>query len=116
MGERVDAARAGEGPSLVVATCYRFEGHFAGDTQTYRDEGGGRASGSRETLSPRFRARLVADGVVSEQEARSWRPPRDDEVAAALAVAKESPLPAPETAWEDVHALTARGSSRTRRR
>ena len=103
VGERVDAARAGEGPSLVVATCYRFEGHFAGDTQTYRTKEEAEEWLARDPVAG-FRARLVADGVVSEQEAQKLEAAAHDEVAAALAVAKESPLPAPETAWEDVHA------------
>ena len=80
----------------------RFEGHFAGDTQTYRtkeeaeewlarDPVAGFRAGSSLTESSR------AGGAELEAAAH-------DEVAAALAVAKESPLPAPETAWEDVHA------------
>ncbi len=36
VAEAVAHARAGGGPSLVVATCYRFEGHFSGDTMRYR--------------------------------------------------------------------------------
>ena len=33
---RVAEARAGRGPSLIVADCYRFMGHFTADSQSYR--------------------------------------------------------------------------------
>lgn len=32
----IDRARSGGGPSLIEATCYRFRGHFEGDSDTYR--------------------------------------------------------------------------------
>ena len=32
----VERARHGEGPSLVEATCYRFQGHYEGDPDHYR--------------------------------------------------------------------------------
>jgi TPP-dependent pyruvate/acetoin dehydrogenase alpha subunit len=99
--ERVDAARAGEGPSLVVATCYRFEGHFAGDTLAYRTQEEAEEWLARDPVVT-FRAALVDDGVVTDQEAEQLETAARAEVAAALDEAKESPLPAPETAWEDV--------------
>ena len=34
----VDRARAGEGPSIVEAMCYRFRGHFEGDADMYRSK------------------------------------------------------------------------------
>ena len=37
-GDAVARARAGGGPSLIEATCYRFRGHFEGDADTYRAE------------------------------------------------------------------------------
>ena len=37
--EAVARARAGEGPTLIVADCYRFEGHHVGDTEVYRTAG-----------------------------------------------------------------------------
>lgn len=103
VGERVDAARAGEGPSLVVATCYRFEGHFAGDAQAYRTKEEAEEWLAKDPVVT-FRAALVAEGILSEQEAEELEAVAREEITAALAAAKESPLPAPETAWEDVYA------------
>jgi acetoin:2,6-dichlorophenolindophenol oxidoreductase subunit alpha len=35
-GHAVARARAGQGPSIIEAMCYRFRGHFEGDADTYR--------------------------------------------------------------------------------
>ena len=37
VGEAVERARRGEGPSLIEARTWRWRGHWAGDDQTYRD-------------------------------------------------------------------------------
>jgi len=37
VGEAVARARAGDGPSLVEARTWRWRGHWAGDTQSYRE-------------------------------------------------------------------------------
>jgi TPP-dependent pyruvate/acetoin dehydrogenase alpha subunit len=99
--ERVEAARSGEGPSLVVATCYRFEGHFAGDTLAYRPRGEAEEWFARDPLVT-FRAALAESGILSEQGADELEAAARDEVAAALEEGKASPLPAPAAAWEDV--------------
>jgi len=101
VGERVEAARRGAGPSLVVATCYRFEGHFAGDTQGYRTKEEAEEWLARDPVAT-FKAAVVADGILSEREADSLEADAREEVAAALTDAKESPLPPREAAWEDV--------------
>lgn len=103
VSESVAAARSDGGPSLVVATCYRFEGHFAGDTQVYRSKEEDERWLARDPVVG-FRALLVAEGVLSEDEAGALESAARNAVAAALAAAKESPPPDPETAWEDVYA------------
>jgi pyruvate dehydrogenase E1 component alpha subunit len=35
--EAVERARRGGGPTLLVTECYRFEGHYAGEPQVYRE-------------------------------------------------------------------------------
>ena len=57
-------ARGGEGPTLIVAECYRLMGHFSGDSQKYR---------TREEVQ-KWRAR---DPIWSRQRPRpSPRPTR----------------------------------------
>lgn len=96
-------AVAGEGPTLIVASCYRFLGHFSGDTQRYRTKEEVAPWLARDPL-PAFRDRLLAEGVLSPAEADAM----DEEVQTlmtdALAFAQASPWPAPAEAWEDVHA------------
>ncbi len=36
--EAVASARAGGGPTILEATCYRFRGHYEGDLDLYRDQ------------------------------------------------------------------------------
>ena len=96
-----ERALAGAGPTLVVAACYRFQGHFSGDTQSYR---------TREELAPwlerdpipAFRARLVAGGSLGEADADALEEEVATEIAEALAFAQASPWPEAAEAWEDV--------------
>jgi acetoin:2,6-dichlorophenolindophenol oxidoreductase subunit alpha len=74
----LDRARNCEGPSLVVATCYRFRGHYEGDMDAYRptSEKEAAMSPQRDPLA-RLRRRLTEDGhredaiQAVEQEAAS---------------------------------------------
>jgi pyruvate dehydrogenase E1 component alpha subunit len=101
VGERAEAARRGDGPSLVVATCYRFEGHFAGDTLGYRTKEEADEWLARDPVVA-FKAVLIGDAILSEGEAEALKSDAREQVAAALTDAKESPLPPREAAWEDV--------------
>jgi pyruvate dehydrogenase E1 component alpha subunit len=97
-------ARRGEGPSAVVARCYRFRGHYEGDADTYRsrEEKEDAAAPGRDPVS-RLRARLRSDGVdearllAVEQDARTT-------VDRWLADARARPLPDISTVREDVYA------------
>jgi pyruvate dehydrogenase E1 component alpha subunit len=94
-------ARAGEGPTLVVATCYRFEGHFSGDVMRYRGEGEADPWRERDPIAV-FAARLVAEGLLTDDDVEAIVKRAEDEVARALEFAKASPEPDPAQAWEDV--------------
>ena len=94
-------ALAGAGPTLVVAACYRFLGHFSGDSQKYRTKEEIAPWLERDPI-PAARGRLLADGRLSAAEADAM----DEEVATAIAealeFAKASPWPEAAEAWEDV--------------
>ena len=97
-------ARAGGGPSLVVASAYRFSGHYEGDADTYRpaEEKEHARSAGRDPLL-RLRARLVADGhVVADLEAAEADAART--VDGWFAAARERPLPEVARVMEDVYA------------
>jgi pyruvate dehydrogenase E1 component alpha subunit len=97
----VQRARDGGGPSLIVATCYRFEGHFSGDVQGYRTTEEAAIWRDRDPIE-RFRESLVSQGALTCEAADGLRASAADEIAAALEYAKESPLPEPAEVWEDV--------------
>lgn len=98
-----ERALAGAGPSLVVATCYRFQGHFAGDTQKYRTKEELQPWLDRDPI-PAYRDRLVAEGALTAAAADAMGEEVDTAIREALDFAIASPWPEPEEAWEDVHA------------
>jgi pyruvate dehydrogenase E1 component alpha subunit len=95
------ACRDGAGPSLVVATCYRFEGHFSGDAMRYRPAAEAQAWRERDPIVA-FRARLVDEGELTDADAAALEHAVRDEIEAAIRFATDSPLPEPGEAWEHV--------------
>jgi TPP-dependent pyruvate/acetoin dehydrogenase alpha subunit len=78
-GEAVGRARAGGGPSIVEATCYRFRGHFEGDADTYRSE---EEKETRRAVDPLDLAenKLVERGEASREEMAGIRQAVKDEM------------------------------------
>jgi TPP-dependent pyruvate/acetoin dehydrogenase alpha subunit len=97
----VARARSGQGPSIVEATCYRFRGHFEGDSDLYRTEQEKEAHRAQDPLLI-TRRRLVTSGL-STDEALSKQ---DAEIRAAvqdlLASVRADPLPDASTARDHV--------------
>ena len=98
---RSRTAAQGGGPSFVVATCYRFDGHFSGDTMRYRSAAEGQSWRARDPLVT-FRARLIAEGVLDDAGGGRPRADARNEIDAAVEFAIDSPLPDPAEAWEHV--------------
>jgi acetoin:2,6-dichlorophenolindophenol oxidoreductase subunit alpha len=90
--EAVSRARAGNGPSLVVANCYRFAGHFSGDTMKYRTKAEAEPWLDRDPLKL-HRDDLIAAGRLSEHEATTIIAEAEALVAEALAWAETQPFP-----------------------
>lgn len=102
-GEAIARARAGEGPTLLEIETYRLAGHFMGDAEGYRPEG------EKDTLVandpiPKMRAKMLADGVATEDELAAIEAESEARVEAAIAFARESADPAPEDALTAVFA------------
>ncbi len=117
VGFAVARARAGEGPSLVECKSYRLSAHgnsiVVPPTPTQfgehesieiygRPEEYERARGHDPI--PRFRARLIERGILSQSAAEKIETAADAEMAAAVQFALASPLPAPEEAVNHVFA------------
>ena len=96
-------ARQDEGPTLIVATCYRFVGHFSGDAQRYRTRDEIEPWLARDPIALHT-SRLVDAGVLTEDAAAELAEEAKQAVDAALEFAIASPWPAPEEAWEDLYA------------
>ena len=96
-------ARLDEGPTLIVATCYRFVGHFSGDTQRYRTRDEIQPWLERDPIGIHQR-RLVDSGVLTADAADELNQEAKRAVEAALEFAVASPWPAAEEAWEDLYA------------
>lgn len=85
VGEAVERARAGEGPTLVEAETYRWFGHYAGDKAAYRDE---KEVESGRAGDPLIRARASLDDTA----AAAAEAEVEEEIAAALDFALKSPV------------------------
>lgn len=107
VAEAVDAAvaraRAGEGPSLVENLTYRWRGHSKSDRNRYRTKDEIDSWIAKDPIK-RFRAELVAHGVLSEEEAAAVETSARDEVEAGIAFAQASPAPSVNDVTRYVHA------------
>ena len=99
----VDRARSGEGPTLLVARCYRFDGHHVGDLENYRADDEAAAWHARDPIAT-FRARLVAAAILDEAIADRIVAEEEALVAAAVESAETAPQPSPDGAWDDIYA------------
>jgi len=101
--EAVERARAGQGPSFIVATTYRFLGHHVGDPLNYR---------TKEEVDPwrekdaieRLRNNLVENGIASEEETRDIERDVQAQVDSASNDAKAAAEPDPTNLMTDIYA------------
>ena len=117
VGKAVERARAGQGPSLIESVFYRMSPHGNAITvppvptqfqeheaiEVYGNKAEFEAAKKNDPIT-KFRARLVANGTLTEADAKKIedgvRAEMDDVVKFALA----SPLPTPEDAVKYVYA------------
>ncbi|WP_286134980.1 thiamine pyrophosphate-dependent dehydrogenase E1 component subunit alpha [Neptunicoccus cionae] len=102
-GEAIARARAGNGPSLIEVETYRLAGHFMGDAEGYRPEGEKDALFEKDPI-PKMRARMIGDGMASEEELDRIEAEAAARVDAAIKFARESDDAAPEDALTRVFA------------
>lgn len=101
--EAVQRARAGEGPTLIEAMTYRFHGHVFGDQDAYMDKAR-KAEAMENDPVPRFRARLIADGVASEDQLAAMEADIEKQIDEAVEFALASDFPGVEELKRDVFA------------
>ena len=101
--EAVNRARRGEGPTLLVTEAYRFEGHYAGEPEVYRERSEVDEWRKKDPI-PRFRKELVSDKVCRKDDLDAIDKEIKKEMADAVRFARESPQPDPATAMDYIYA------------
>jgi len=103
MGEAVERARRGEGPTLIEAEVVRLVAHSNADDQTvYRSAEELAAAQARDPL-PRVRASLLEAGV-GEEELAAWEREAKERAEAALVFAEAAPEPEASEARKHLYA------------
>ena len=103
ISEAAARARSGEGPTFIEGITYRLAGHMAGDLETYSTSAEIAAQREHEPLVV-LQNKLLGRGVEADTLAQIRRAV-DDEVAAAVEFAQDSPWPDPSEAYTDVYAV-----------
>ncbi|HET9629035.1 MAG TPA: thiamine pyrophosphate-dependent dehydrogenase E1 component subunit alpha [Novosphingobium sp.] len=101
--EAVERARAGEGPTLIEAMTFRFHGHVFGDADAYMDKAQKKAAIEADPV-PLFRARLIAEGIASEDQLAAIEAAIETQIDEAVEFALASPFPGLEELTRDVYA------------
>ncbi|QFU91776.1 thiamine pyrophosphate-dependent dehydrogenase E1 component subunit alpha [Amycolatopsis sp. YIM 10] len=101
VADAVARARAGEGPTLVEATTYRWKGHSKSDKNLYRTREEIEHWRERDPIT-RFEQRVT--NTLGEQEIQACRDEARDQVRAAIRVANAAPDAAADSLTEAVYA------------
>jgi pyruvate dehydrogenase E1 component alpha subunit len=99
----VDAARAGEGPTLIEAVTYRFYGHVMGDMMKYMPSDELEAAREADPVL-KLRADLIAAGTLTDEQVTQIEAGLRTEIDEAFEYAMSSPLPDASDATTDVYA------------
>jgi TPP-dependent pyruvate/acetoin dehydrogenase alpha subunit len=96
-------ARAGDGPSFLVCTTYRYGGHHVGDKQNYKDDEEVRLWRARDPILQLAR-RLADEGVATADAIAHMEAEVEAEVRAAVEAGKAAPLPSADDVRSAVYA------------
>ncbi|MGQ9584622.1 MAG: alpha-ketoacid dehydrogenase subunit alpha/beta [Anaerolineae bacterium] len=103
VGEAVERARRGEGPSLVECKTYRWYGHSRSDPRRYRTREEEAEWKARDPIL-NFARRLVEGGIATQAEVDAVEARAEQAIRQAVAFALASPTPPPEELEEFVYA------------
>jgi acetoin:2,6-dichlorophenolindophenol oxidoreductase subunit alpha len=101
--EAVDRARSGGGPSLVVNNTYRWRGHSKSDRNRYRTQDEIEEWQEKDPIL-RYQKVLVAEGLLTEEEAEAIKTEAYDSIEAARVFAENAAEPSLDTIEEGVYA------------
>jgi TPP-dependent pyruvate/acetoin dehydrogenase alpha subunit len=97
-----ERARAGEGPTLINAVTYRWEGHVIGDAQPYRTREEVEQWKKKDPIA-RFEKELIARGILTEDRARQIEEGARADVDEAVEYARSAPEPALECLYDGLY-------------
>jgi pyruvate dehydrogenase E1 component alpha subunit len=98
-------ARTERQPGLLEVMSYRLRGHSVVDPARYRSEKDNEQAQACDPV-PAFRRRLLQAGVLDETQAARIEAEVDDQVAAAVAFADDSPDPTPDQLFDNAYATS----------
>jgi pyruvate dehydrogenase E1 component alpha subunit len=104
VSEHIRRAREDRQPTLVEAFTYRFRGHSAADPEVYRTKEEVAEWRKKDPITV-FRDRLLADGVISEDEIEGMRERVEQRVLDAVAFADASPEPPLESLYDHLYVV-----------
>ena len=99
----IDRARNESAPTLIEARTYRYMGHSMSDPGKYRTRAEIEKYQERDPIKL-FRAKLEADGLLTEDDVKKFEDEIREEVERAVKFADESPEPAPEELMTNIYA------------
>src|SRR3954449_7501949 len=104
VAEHIRLAREDRQPTLVEAFTYRFRGHSAADPEVYRTKEEVEEWRKKDPITV-FRDRLLAEGLISEDEVERMRERVEQRVLDAVAFADSSPEPPLESLYDHLYVV-----------
>ncbi|HKR86548.1 MAG TPA: thiamine pyrophosphate-dependent dehydrogenase E1 component subunit alpha [Phenylobacterium sp.] len=101
--EAIDRARDGEGPTLLECITFRFHGHVFGDDDKYMTKEEKAAAMEKDPL-PILRARLIREGIASDDQLAKIQQAIEAEVEDAIEYALAQEFPSVDELRRDVFA------------
>ncbi|MEK7326199.1 MAG: pyruvate dehydrogenase (acetyl-transferring) E1 component subunit alpha [Chloroflexota bacterium] len=99
----LEHARSGKGPYFLEAMTYRFRGHSMGDPERYRKPDEIKKWQEDDPIGS-YHDHLTKKKIATAKELEVIEAQVEEETAAAVRFAEESPNPAPEALWENIYA------------
>jgi pyruvate dehydrogenase E1 component alpha subunit len=99
----VERARSESLPTLLEAVSFRMRGHSVVDPARYRSKQEVEQGRAQDPVAA-FRARLIAEGILSEEEVAALEDEVEKELQQAIEFADASPDPTVEELFDDVYA------------
>ena len=101
----IDRACAGDGPTLIEALTYRFNGHLIGDAGSYMDKTEKAAAIEADPV-PALRARLIGEGIATADALAAIETDISARINDAVEAAYAAPYPDLAELTRDVYATT----------